>query len=128
MIEQIKTFKGNSLAIEVIDGFTETDEKLAQKFFKEKIDEGNDYVNVLIKLDEMKISHSSTKAFMEDMIWVFRNYKQMGNLAIVAHSKILKALVPIDNFFFERLQKGYEERYFYISQLDSAMEFINTDK
>lgn len=128
MIEQIKTFKGNSLAIEVIDGFTETDEKLAQKFFKEKIDEGNDYVNVLIKLDEMKISHSSTKAFMEDMVWVSRNYKQMGNLAIVAHSKILKALVPIDNFFFERLQKGYEERYFYISQLDSAMEFINTDK
>lgn len=128
MIEQIKTFKGNALAIEVIDGFTETDEKLAQKFFKEKVEKGHDHVNVLIKLDEMKISHSSTKAFMEDMIWVFRNYKQMGNLAIVAHSKILKALVPIDNFFFKRLQKGYEERYFDISQLDSAMEFINTDK
>lgn len=128
MIEQIKTFKGNALAIEVIDGFTETDEKLAQKFFQEKIDEGNDHVNVLIKLDEMKISHSSTKAFMEDMIWILRNYKHMGNLAIVAHSKIVKALVPIDNFFFERLQKGYEERYFDISQLEKAIEFINTGK
>lgn len=127
MIEQIKTFKGNALAIEVIDGFTETDEKLAQKFFKDKIDEGNDHVNVLIKLDEMKISHSSTKVFMEDMIWVLRNYKHMGNLAIVAHSKILKALVPMDNFFFERLQKGYEERYFDISQLDNAIEFISTN-
>jgi len=46
----------------------------------------------------------------------------------VAHSKIVKALVPIDNFVFERLQKGYEERYFDISQLDKAFEFINTDK
>jgi len=125
MIEQIKTFKGNTLAFEVIDGFTETDEKLAQKFFKQKIDEGHKHVNVLIKLDEIKISHSSTKAFMEDMIWILRNYKQMGNLAIVAHSKILKALVPVDNFFFERLQKGYEERYFDISQMDKAIDFVS---
>ncbi len=128
MIEQIKTFKSNALAIEVIDDFTETDEKLAQKLFKEKIDEGNDQINVLIKLDEMKISHSSIKAFMEDMIWVLRNYKHLGNLAIVAHTNIIKALVPIDNFFFERLQKGYEERYFDISQLDKAIEFIKTNK
>ncbi len=125
MIEQIKTFKGNTLAFEVIDGFTETDEKLAQKFFKQKIDEGHKHVNVLIKLDEIKISHSSTKAFMEDMIWILRNYKQMGNLAIVAHSKILKALVPVDNYFFERLQKGYEERYFDISQMDKAIDFVS---
>tara|TARA_R110001592_G_scaffold345326_1_gene637118 strand:- start:302 stop:427 length:126 start_codon:yes stop_codon:yes gene_type:complete len=41
MIEELKTFKGNTLAIEVIDGFTETDEELAQKFFKEKINEGH---------------------------------------------------------------------------------------
>ncbi|MTI40884.1 STAS/SEC14 domain-containing protein [Fulvivirga lutimaris] len=124
MIEQIETFEGNSLAIEVIDGFSETDEKLAQKFFNKKIEAGYDHVNVLVKLDEMKISHTSVKAFMEDMIWVIRNFKHLGNLAIVAHSNILKAMVPIDNFFFERLQKGYEERYFDISQMDKAMEFI----
>jgi hypothetical protein len=124
MIEKLKTFKGNSLALEVIGGFTETDEKLAQKFFKEKIDEGYEHVNVLVKLDEMKISQSNTKAFMEDTIWLLRNYEQIGNIAIVAHSKILKALVPIDNFFFERLQKGYQERYFDISQLDEAFKFI----
>ena len=128
MIEQLKTFKGNSIAIEVIDGFTETDEKLAQKFFNEKISQGHKVVNVLVKLDELKISNSSTKAFMEDIIWTLRNYKQMGNLAIVAHSNILKALIPFDNFFFERLQKGYEERYFDVSMLDKAMVFITDSK
>ena len=128
MIEQIKTFKGNALAIEVIDGFTKTDEKLVEKLFAKKIDEGNEQVNVLVKLDEIKMNHINTKAFMENVIWVLRNYKHIGHLAIVAHSKIVKALVPIDNFVFERLQKGYEERYFDVSQLDKAFEFINTDK
>ena len=37
MIEQIKTFETNTLAFEIIGGFTETDEKLAQKFFKKNL-------------------------------------------------------------------------------------------
>ena len=125
MIEQIDKYSGNVLAFEVIDGFTETDEKLAQKLFEEKLKEGFDYINILIKLDELKLSKSSTKAFMEDVVWSLRNYKQMGNIAIVAHSNILKALVPVDNFFFKRLRKGFEERYFDISQIDKAIEFVN---
>ncbi|CAM4276331.1 SpoIIAA family protein [Zobellia nedashkovskayae] len=124
MIEKIKTYKGNTLTLEVIDEFTGTDEKLAQKFFKEKVEEGFDYVNVLVKLDELNVSKSKTKVFMEDIIWILRNYRQIGNIAIVAHSKILKALIPIDNIFFERLQKGYQERYFDITQLEEAFQFV----
>ncbi|MCB9034119.1 MAG: STAS/SEC14 domain-containing protein [Chitinophagales bacterium] len=124
MIEQLETFKGNTLAIEVIDGFSETDEKLAQKLFQEKLDQGFTQVHVLIKLDEMKMSHSSVKAFMEDIFWSLRHYKQMGHLALVAHSKILKALVPIDNLFFERASKGRHERYFDISQMHEAIAFV----
>lgn len=125
MIEQLETFEGNTLAIQVIDGFDETDEKLAQKLFQEKLDKGFDQVNVLVKLDELKISNSSVKAFMEDTIWVLRNYKKLGHLAIVAHSKVLKALVPIDNLFFERASKGRLEKYFDISQMEEAMEFVS---
>jgi stage II sporulation SpoAA-like protein len=128
MIEQIKTYDNNVLAIEVIDGFTETDEKLCQKFFNKKIKQGYNSINVLVKLDEMKISHSSVKAFFEDIIWVLRNYKKLGHLAIVAHSNVLKALVPIDNLFFARASKGRQERYFDISQIDEAFEFINSNE
>jgi hypothetical protein len=128
MIEQLKKFQNNQLAIEVIDGFTETDEKICQKWFQQKLDEGYQQVHVLVKLDETKISHSSVKAFMEDSIWALRHYKQLGHLAIVAHSNVLKALVPIDNYFFQRASKGRLERYFDVSQLDEAFEFISTDK
>ncbi len=127
MLEQIKTFENNVLAVEVIDGFTETDEKICQKFFNEKLEQGYDQVNILVKLDEMKISHSSTKAFFEDMIWVLRNFKKLGHLAIVAHSKVLKAVVPIDNLFFERASKGRKEQYFDVSQIDEAFDFVSSN-
>jgi hypothetical protein len=124
MIEQLKTFDTNVLAIEVIDGFTETDEELCQKLFAKKIEQGFNKVHVLVKLDEMKISKSSTKAFFEDTVWVLRNFKKIGNIAIVAHSNIVKALVPIDNIFFSRLSKGNQERYFDSSQIDEAFAFV----
>jgi hypothetical protein len=127
MLEQLEKFDNAVLAVEVIDGFTKNDEEIFQKFFEQKIKQGFDHVNVLIKLDEMKISHSETKAFFEDLVWIIRKYKSLGNLAIVAHSKILKALVPIDNIFFERASKGRHERYFDVSQLDEAFEFVNPE-
>lgn len=125
MIEQIKTFDDNRLAVEVIDVFTQTDEKICEKWFEEKIAQGYDQVNVLVKLDEAKVSGSSLKAFMEDSIWALRHYKQLGHLAIVAHSNVLKALVPIDNLFFQRDSKGRHEKYFDVSKLDDAYYFIS---
>lgn len=125
MLEKLKTNKGNVLAIEIIDGFTETDEKICQKFFQEILDEGFEQVNLLVKLDEMKVGHSSVKAFMEDSLWVLRNFNKIGHLAIVAHSGVWKAMVPIDNLFFERASKGRHERYFDVSQMEEAYEFVH---
>lgn len=124
MVEQIKTYENNVLALEVIDGFTEVDEQYCQKLFEQKREKGFDQVNVLVKLDEMKISNSSIKAFFEDTVWVLRNYKHLGHLAIVAHSNILKVLIPIDNLFFQRASKGRLERYFDISQINEAFKFV----
>ena len=125
MVEQIRKFESDILAVEVIDGFTETDEKFCQKLFAEKLNQGSESVNMLVKLDEMKISKIETKAFFEDILWVIRNYKKLGHLAVVAHSSILKALVPIDNAFFARASKGRQERYFDVSQMDEAWAFVN---
>ena len=128
MLEKIRNFDDNVLAIEVIDGFTKTDELICQKFFNEKLEMGYEKVNVLVKLDEMKVSHSETKAFFEDTLWAIRNYKKLGHLAIVAHSNIIKALVPIDNLFFARAKEGRVERYFDVSQMDEAMALVTNNK
>ncbi len=126
MLEQIETHKNNMLEVEVIDGFTETDERFFEKLIEQKLAQGFDTVNILVKLDEMKISNSNIKAFFEDIIWSIRNYKHLGHLAIVAHSNIFKVFVPIDNLFFLRASKGRHERYFDVSQMDEALEFIKT--
>ncbi len=123
MLEQLKTYDNNILAFEIIDGFTETDMKLAHKWFEQKL-ETAEQVNILVKCDEFKMSETSVKAFFEDTLYALRHYKQMGNVAIVAHSKVLKALVPIDNMFFQRASKGRQERYFDVSQIDEAFAFI----
>lgn len=126
MVQQLKTFDDNRLALEIIDGYTEADESLCEKLFKEKAEAGKKPINILIKLDEMKVSNSDIKAFFEDGIYVIRRFTDMGHIAVVAHSKVLKALVPIDNLFFERSSKGRHERYFDISQIEEAYNFINT--
>lgn len=123
MLEQLKTSDNNVLAFEVIDGFSEEDLKLAQKLFEEKR-EHFDQVNILVKCDALKMSQTSIKAFFENSLYALRHYKQLGHLAIVAHSNVLKALVPIDNLFFERASKGRHERYFDISQIDEAFAFV----
>jgi len=127
MVAQLKIFDNNALAITVIDSFTENDENICQKWMEEKLAKGFDQVNILINIDEMKISGSSAKAFFEDTLYIIRNYKNLGHIAVVAHSKVLKALIPIDNLFFERASKGRHERYFDVSQLDEAFEFVNSN-
>ena len=61
------------------------------------------------------------------MLWVLRNLNHVGNLAIVAHSNILRSLIPIDSIFFERLKKGFEERYFDVSHLEKALDFVESN-
>lgn len=125
MIEQLITSKKNILAIEVIDGFSITDEILCQKFFQQKLDEGFEQVNILVKLNEMKMTNTNTKAFFEDVIWTLRNYKKLGHLAIIAHSNIVNVSVSINQLFFERASEGRYERYFDVSQIEEAFEFVN---
>lgn len=125
MIEQLKIFDTNILAIEVIDGFTETDEKLARKLFNQKIASGFDKVNLLIKFDEYKVVKTEFKAFFEDLTFVIKKFDNLGHVAYVGHSKLMEVLVSVDNIFFKNKKEGREERYFDISEIDKAYQFIN---
>ena len=127
MVEQLKTFDNNVLAFTIIDGLTNTDEQLLQKFFNMKLDQGFDQINILIKLDEYKFSKTSAKAFFDDILFAIRNYKKLGHLAIVGESSILKMLVKFDNLFYKNEKKGRLERYFDISEMDEAMAFVSPE-
>jgi len=125
MVEQLEVFEKNVLALEAYGGFTEVDEKYCQKLFSLKLEKGFDKVNILIKIDELKITKSSLKALLEDMVWALRNYKKMGRMAIVANSSIIEKLVTIDNLFFSKESEGRLEKYFDVSEMKQALAFVN---
>ena len=126
MLEQFKEIEGNALALKVVDAFTEADEKLAQKYFNEKLEQGFENLNLLIDICEWKVSKTDFKAGLEDLKFVFKNLNKIGNIAIVGHSKIEKVLVPLDNWFYKKINKGKEEHYFDISQMEEAIEFVTS--
>lgn len=128
MVQQFKKFDNNVLALLIARGFTKVDEKFCQKLFENILDMSLDQVNVFIKIDEINLRQSSVKALFEDMAYTLKNYKSLRHIAIVAHSKILKSLVPVDALFFENTNKGRSERYYDISQINEAFEFVGNEK
>ncbi len=127
MIEQIKIYEAGILAFEIIDHFDQTDRELVHKWFEEKLVRGYDRVNLLIKLDEAKIGKEYIKGFFKDSLYSFHHIDNFGNIAVVAHSRIVEVLTSVDNFFFERATKDFTEKYFDISQTDEAFSFVENN-
>ena len=125
MIEQLKIFDNNTLAVEVVNGFTEADEKLGAKLIQNKLNEGYDHVNILIKVDEAELSESDIKALFEESKFLLNNVQHLKRIAVVGDSKWLKSLVPVDRFFFKQMNHSGEEKYFETSQLNEALAFVN---
>ncbi len=125
MIQILKTKRKYALAVNVVEGFTEEDERYCEELFEKKLKK-HERVNLLIKVDELKLRGSSVTAFWKDLKWILKNYKKIGHLAIVAHSKILKAWIKLDNLIFRNLKAGRHELYFDTSEMNLAMDFINS--
>lgn len=125
MIQQIEAFDGKALAIEIIEGFTKEDEALIEKFIQEKIAGGNRSVNLLLKLDEAKISKSEIKAFVNETKFLVKHLDSIDRIAVVGNSVILDELVTIDSLFYKLIKQTGEEKYYDVGQLDEAMDFIN---
>ncbi|MBM9520257.1 STAS/SEC14 domain-containing protein [Desulforhopalus vacuolatus] len=85
---------------EVIERFDNNDLKLVQKWFEEKLAGGCSQVNILAKLDMAKVRQTEVNAFFENNLYSLRYISDLGHIAVVAHSKFIKTLVPIDNLFF----------------------------
>ena len=125
MLAQIKTFDKNVLAVEVINSYTETDLQFCYKLMQKKLDEGYSTLNFLIRIDELKLSHTNIKVIFEDMKLVFEEFKHFGNIAIVAHSKFIEMTNPLRTFLYERISGGKQVRYFDVNELDDALDWIS---
>ncbi|MGJ1191620.1 STAS/SEC14 domain-containing protein [Sphingobacterium siyangense] len=125
MINQIKKFKGNALALELIGSFTETDVLLIEQLFEEKLNKGYAHVNILIKVKDMSVMKDmKLKAFFEGELWGIKHFGKIGRCAVVSHSDFMKSIVNIENKMLHLFNSALEERYFDENQLEEALEFI----
>ena len=128
MLKQIKTFKGNALALELGETFTEADVRLIKQLFEEKLNKGYKHVNLLIKVQDLSVlKHMNLKAFLDGELWGFRHFGKIGRCAVVAHSNSIKTVVKIENKVLH-LVNTFEEKYFDTAQLDEALKFISPDE
>jgi SpoIIAA-like len=129
MLNQIKTFKGNALALELVEPFTEADAQSIEKLFEEKLNEGAEHVNILIKVKDLSVmKHMDMKAFFQGELWGVKHFGKIGRCAVVAHSDLMKSIVQIENKALHLFNAALEEKYFDTAQLDEALKFISPNE
>ncbi|MEX6690555.1 STAS/SEC14 domain-containing protein [Danxiaibacter flavus] len=129
MLNQIKTFQGNALALELTETFTEADAQLIKQLFEEKLNAGYEHVNILIKVKDMSVMrHMDLKAFLEGELWGFRHFRKIGRCAVVAHSDFIRSVVKIENKVLHLANPALEEKYFDTEELDEALKFISAEE
>jgi hypothetical protein len=129
MLEQIKIFKGNALALELTETFTKADALLIKQLFEEKLEAGYEHVNLMIKVKDMSVmKHMSLKAFLEGETWGFKHFGKIGRCAVVAHSDFIRSVVKIENKILHLANAAFEEKYFDTTELDEALNFVEADE
>jgi len=127
MITKLDSTKNYVLAIEVAHEYVHADVEQCKKWFEEKLVQGFDKVNFLVKADNLPITHISCRAFWEDGLYALRHIKNMGHIAIIGHGTLEKIMVGMDGAMFNRSKRGLVERYFDVSEMDKAWDFVNQE-
>jgi len=127
MINLLQETKDHAIAIEIIGGYNNDDEKSLEKLFEEKLDQGFEKVNILVKLDKLDLLKTSWKAAWHDGMYALKHIKYCGKIAVVGHNKLEAFGVKLDNAMFGSKKKGRIEKYFDIKELDQAFDFVNEE-
>ncbi|MDR2269637.1 MAG: STAS/SEC14 domain-containing protein [Sphingobacterium sp.] len=125
MINQIKIFKANAIALELFGAFTEADALFIEQLFEKKLFEGYDHVNILIKVKDLSIiKEMKLNGFFEGELWGIKHFGKIGRCAIVSSSDILKSIVNLEGKILHLFNSALVEKYFDEINLKEALEFI----
>jgi hypothetical protein len=127
MLSQIQQFEGNALALELAGTFTVADAMQVKELFDEKIAQGYPHINILVLVKDLSIlNHMEFKAFLKGEMWGIKYLGKIGRCAVVAQSRVLQSIVNFEGKVLHLFNAALDERYFDLSELDSALQFIST--
>ncbi len=116
--------RGNVLGVEISQGYTMDDIEQFKKAFEGVLAQGNDRVNLLCKIDELEITASEFKAFVEDARYALKHIGQLRHIAVVGDSKIQEIMIKADNMLLGSKEKERIEKYFNVADIDQAWAFV----
>ena len=121
MIKELAQSNENVLAFEITDKVTlEEENEWIARF--DKILEKKDKISVMVILGEN--TSWGTWAGIEDVKWIFKNYKKFEKVALVSERWVWKWLVAIDSQFAKMM--GIEGRHFEAEESKKAWEWLNS--
>lgn len=119
MIKELPQSTEDILAFEIMGKVTLEEEKEWIERF-DNILEKKDKISAMVILGEN--ASWGTWAGIEDIKWLFKNYKKFKKIAIISESSVLKWLVAIDSQFAKIV--GVEEKYFEATESKEAWEWL----
>ena len=117
---------GNVLGVEISESYTKQGVQAFEKTCENTVAEGFDRLNILVKLDALKLRDVKFGAFVEDSKYALQHINQMRHLAIVGNSDMLKHLATMDNAIFGGKAKERIEKYLDVADLDQAWDFVRS--
>ncbi len=126
MFQILEGSQGNVIGVEVSESYTKQDVEALKKLFEAKLAEGFDRINLLCKIDNLKLRDIKFDAFIEDAAYALKYIEQLRHIAVVGHSDLIKHLVKMDNVIFGSGGQERVEKYFDVADLDQAWEFVRS--
>ncbi len=123
MFKILEGTEGNVLGVEIIGGYTKADFEAFKETFEEHL-KGHERVNVLCKIDQMKLTEGEIGAFVSDAKYALSNKDKMRHIAIVADSTLFKLFVKMDNAILGDPKIELVEKYFDIQDIEQAWNFV----
>lgn len=114
-----------ALGAEISGGYKKEDLEAIKQAFEKQLEQGEDKVNILIKVDGMKVAETEFKAFWGGAHYALSNLDKLGHIAVVGHSAVEKVIVKLDNMILGNKKAGREQKYFDVADIDQAWDFVN---
>jgi hypothetical protein len=126
MFKILEGSEGDVLGVELVGGYTKKDIEELKRICDGKLAEGHEKLNFLFKIDQLDFGKSELGAFYEDSRYALSHMKNLRHIAVVGHSKLEKILVEMDNKLLGNEKKELVEKYFDVSDIDKAWEFVRS--
>lgn len=124
MVEEMPGSGGGVLAVELRRTYNQHDILKMERLLDRRIAEAGGRINLLLKLDALDLGKVDLENYIEDCRRTLERRDNLSRVAVVGDSEMARRLVSMDNLVMANATRGITERYFDVSEIAAAWEFV----